>query len=221
MHMKTGKSTQDVEIGSPHSSIVEESDGSLCFSDAEDEPWRSSSGSNYYERRSSSASSHHLSGTLEFCRNSCISNSSMEVDLECVISEVEQNVQKHERDCRICHLSLEIYSHESGIPIVLGCSCKDDLAAAHKQCAETWFRIKGNKTCEICGSAAKNVPGNSEAVSVEHPNERSSSTAMAAAPPQAETSRPFWHGHNFLKFLLACMVFAFVISWFFHFNLPG
>ncbi|KAL4386351.1 hypothetical protein GQ457_09G030190 [Hibiscus cannabinus] len=35
--------------------------------------------------------------------------------------------------------------------------CKDDLAAAHKHCAEAWFKIKGNRTCEICGSTARNV----------------------------------------------------------------
>ncbi|KAL0333238.1 UNVERIFIED_CONTAM: hypothetical protein Sangu_1480000 [Sesamum angustifolium] len=50
-----------------------------------------------------------------------------------------------ERDCRICHLSLVSSSPGSGVAIELGCSCKDDLAAAHKHCAETWFKIKGNK----------------------------------------------------------------------------
>ncbi|GFQ08877.1 hypothetical protein PHJA_003031700 [Phtheirospermum japonicum] len=49
-------------------------------------------------------------------------------------------------DCRICYLSLDITNNQdSGIPIELGCSCKDDLATAHKQCAEAWFKIKGNK----------------------------------------------------------------------------
>nr|CAD1817681.1 unnamed protein product [Ananas comosus var. bracteatus] len=64
-----------------------------------------------------------------------------------------------ERDCRICHLGLESASPESGLAIELGCSCKDDLGAAHRQCAETWFKIRGNKTCEICGTIARNVVG--------------------------------------------------------------
>lgn len=57
------------------------------------------------------------------------------------------HLSKIERDCRICHLSLDLTNPESenGIPIELGCSCKDDLAAAHKHCAEAWFKIKGNK----------------------------------------------------------------------------
>jgi hypothetical protein len=42
-------------------------------------------------------------------------------------------------------MGLESESHESGPPIELGCSCKEDLAAAHKNCAEAWFKIKGNR----------------------------------------------------------------------------
>uniref|UniRef100_M8BH33 Uncharacterized protein n=1 Tax=Aegilops tauschii TaxID=37682 RepID=M8BH33_AEGTA len=34
---------------------------------------------------------------------------------------------------------------ESGAGITLGCSCKGDLSYSHKQCAETWFKIRGNK----------------------------------------------------------------------------
>lgn len=74
-------------------------------------------------------------------RESSVSEGSVEVDLE----EVKMHVVKVERDCRICHLSLDATNQESGIPIELGCSCKADLAAAHKQCAEAWFKIKGNK----------------------------------------------------------------------------
>jgi hypothetical protein len=40
---------------------------------------------------------------------------------------------------------MDMTNHESGIPMELGCSCKEDLAAAHKHCAEAWFKIKGNK----------------------------------------------------------------------------
>ena len=64
-------------------------------------------------------------------------------DLEC--GEEKAHLEREERDCRICHLSLDAANHETGIPIELGCSCKDDLAAAHKHCAEAWFKIKGNK----------------------------------------------------------------------------
>ncbi|CAH1430658.1 unnamed protein product [Lactuca virosa] len=131
---------------------------------------------------------------------------------------------KIEKDCRICHLSLDVNNQESGngIPIELGCSCKDDLAAAHKQCAETWFKIKGNRTCEICGSTAKNVAGVDEAEPIDQWSETNGSTPSRAAAPMATSeTRNFWQGHRFLNFLLASMVFAFVISWLFHFNVPS
>nr|ACG30423.1 hypothetical protein [Zea mays] len=49
--------------------------------------------------------------------------------------------------CRICHLGPE--DDESAVPgsevMLLGCGCKDELGAAHRQCAEAWFRIKGDR----------------------------------------------------------------------------
>lgn len=74
------------------------------------------------------------------------------------------------------------------------------------------------RTCEICGSTAKNVAGAGEIELVEHSSETSSNIA---APRQPTETRSFWQGHRFLNFLLACMIFAFVISWLFHFNVPG
>ncbi|KAL6534334.1 hypothetical protein OROHE_013259 [Orobanche hederae] len=149
------------------------------------------------------------------------------VDLESG-EEGKASMRNLERDCRICHLSLISSSpgfDGSGIAIELGCSCKDDLAAAHKHCAETWFKIKGNKTCEICNSLARNVIGPNEIEVVQQASETSSfmgvaNTSIGLAPPAAET-RTCLNGHRFLNFLLACMVFAFVISWLFHFNIPS
>lgn len=198
-------------IDKPHVLVdVEEEDrGHRRRSDA------SSDGSDEEERCSSESASEIVE------RESSVSESS--VDLECEVAEVKMHVAKVERDCRICHLSMDATNHESGIPIELGCSCKADLAAAHKQCAEAWFKIKGNKTCEICGSTARNVAGVTEAELVEQWSE-TNDTAMAtsaAVPVQTAESRNFWQGHRFLNFLLACMVFAFVISWLFHFNVPS
>ncbi|XP_060176458.1 uncharacterized protein LOC132606829 [Lycium barbarum] len=128
-----------------------------------------------------------------------------------------------ERDCRICHLSLVDIGVESGVAIELGCSCKDDLAAAHKHCAETWFKIKGNKTCEICNSIARNVVGPTDIESAQQTNETNAlaTNAAAAQVSASSESRTCLNGHRFLNFLLACMVFAFVISWLFHFNIPS
>lgn len=156
------------------------------------------------------------------------SDAAESVDLELGVVEtkavVDSGTRKKKRDCRICQLSMDFANHEeSEVPIELGCSCKDDLAACHKHCAEAWFKIKGNKTCEICGSLASNVGSANEAELMEHWNEGSDPVAAAAAstPAHPLDTRRFWHGHRFLNFLLACMVFAFVISWLFHFNVPS
>ncbi|KAH6769148.1 RING/FYVE/PHD zinc finger superfamily protein [Perilla frutescens var. frutescens] len=155
-------------------------------------------------------------------RESNVSDCSVEIlDLESGVDESTLHLARNVKDCRICHLSMDATNQDSGIPIELGCSCKDDLAAAHKQCAEAWFKIKGNKICEICGSMAQNVVGISEAELMEQWNEANDAAATATTRAPLIESRNFWQGHRFLNFLLACMVFAFVISWLFHFNVPS
>ncbi|EOA21552.1 hypothetical protein CARUB_v10001959mg [Capsella rubella] len=156
-------------------------------------------------------------------RRSNASVCSVEVDLELGLPEDVVHLSQSERDCRICHMSLDAANLESGVPIELGCSCKADLAAAHKHCAETWFKIKGNKICEVCGSIAGNVVGIVEVESEECLNEENGvvNPALRTAGPRLAEARSFWQGHRFLNFLLACMVFAFVISWLFHFNVPS
>ncbi|CAA3030780.1 E3 ubiquitin- ligase MARCH8 [Olea europaea subsp. europaea] len=157
-------------------------------------------------------------------RESNVSECSVEVevvDLKDGPPEIRMHLFKIIRDCRICHLSLDAANQDSGLPIELGCSCKGDLAAAHNQCAEAWFKIKGNKTCEICGSIARNVSGVNEVELMEQWNEANDNAATATTSASQTASRNFWQGHRFLNFLLACMVFAFVISWLFHFNVPS
>ncbi|KAL6980629.1 hypothetical protein U1Q18_022268 [Sarracenia purpurea var. burkii] len=219
--------------GRPHSTAVSNggSDNpSSTSSNADGRSWHSpfssaasaaASPSNEQER-SSCLSATEIVGVSDKRRESSGLECSVEADLEAGEAEVKVHLTKSERDCRICHLSLDASNQESGIPIELGCSCKDDLAAAHKHCAEAWFNIKGNKTCEICGSTARNVAGSNEAELLEQwngANDAAAATTVAPVPP-AET-RNFWQGHRFLNFVLACMVFAFVISWLFHFNVPA
>ncbi|CAN7037368.1 hypothetical protein BRARA_B00190 [Brassica rapa] len=158
-------------------------------------------------------------------RRSNVSVCSVEVDLELGLPEkaVVHLLSEDEKDCRICHMSLDSVNLESGVPIELGCSCKNDLAAAHKHCAETWFKIKGNKICEVCGSIAGNVIGTVEPETEISRSEVNGTMtqAMRTSGPRLVEARSFWQGHRFLNFLLACMVFAFVISWLFHFNVPS
>ncbi|CAO1942279.1 unnamed protein product [Urochloa humidicola] len=207
---------------------LDEDEGSQRFSDAVDRSWHSHSrqGSALEGCVSTPASvgcgaSAGGGDSAERPRKSCVSECSLDdvVDLEAGLAEITKaSPDKAERNCRICHLGLDSAATESGAGMVLGCSCKDDLSRAHKQCAETWFKIRGNKICEICGSTACNVAGFTDMDFIEQWNESSNTTAAQATGTEP---RRFWQGHRFLNFLLACMVFAFVISWLFHFNVPG
>lgn len=213
-------------------SSAEEEDESECFSDAEDGDGSGSCRSQFYSTTGGSydefsfACASDREATASGARGPS-SGSERSAEIEVVEREGKVHLGKaereRERDCRICHLGLESNSHESGVAIELGCACKDDLAAAHKNCAETWFKIKGNKTCEICQSIAHNVSGASEIEATEQLNETHSAMAVSAvlAPIPTSETRSFWHGHRLLNFLLACMVFAFVISWLFHFRMPS
>ncbi|KAI4331690.1 hypothetical protein MLD38_029849 [Melastoma candidum] len=208
-------------------------DGSVSFSDADVgscySHYYSTAGGSYDEYSFGCMSDGDITGGSVSRRawSAAASECSVEVEEdEGGVIEVKVHLAKVERekDCRICHLGLESNSQESGVPIELGCSCKDDLGAAHKNCAETWFKIRGNKICEICNSVARNVVGANEVESAEQfSNEVENAVASTAvtAPTAPSERRYFWQGHRFLNFLLACMIFAFVISWLFHFNVPS
>ncbi|CAM0955246.1 unnamed protein product [Alopecurus aequalis] len=217
--------------------VDDDGEDSQYFTDAEDRSWPSHSrqeSAAYEDCISRCASARESScggdsdgdiqaaggGGEHFRKSSCVSECSLDdVDLEAGLAEIiKGSPEKAEMNCRICHLGLESAAADSGAGITLGCSCKGDLSYSHKQCAETWFKIRGNKTCEICSSTACNVVGFGDSDVTEQWNESNNTAAVQALP--VETQR-FWQGHRFLNFLLACMVFAFVISWLFHFNVPG
>ncbi|XAR68877.1 hypothetical protein NMG60_11000281 [Bertholletia excelsa] len=200
---------------------------SICFSDADE----GSCYSQFYSIADGSHDDYGFSGAsdiengvvLESRKVSSAAESECSVVIERGVGETKVHLERVERDCRICHLSLESSNPESGIAIELGCSCKDDLAAAHKNCAEAWFKIKGNKTCEICNSVARNVlgPNGIEPLQQTNENNVTSGNSVPAPTHSAIETRSCLNGHRLVNFLLACMVIAFVISWLFHFNIPS
>ncbi|KAI4372011.1 hypothetical protein MLD38_010299 [Melastoma candidum] len=139
-----------------------------------------------------------------------------------------------EKICRICHLSSE-QALDSNMPkvvaagkisraasfgaelILLGCGCKDDLGTAHRHCAEAWFKLKGNRFCEICGESAKHVSGVGDSRFMEegHDERGIASTSMSLSERGADC----WRRQPFCNFLMACLVMAFVLPCFFRANL--
>ncbi|MCO5611650.1 hypothetical protein L7F22_065904 [Adiantum nelumboides] len=66
----------------------------------------------------------------------------------------EKELPEEEAVCRICMLELE----EGNETFKMKCSCKGELALAHKDCAMKWFSVKGNNLCDICNSVVSNLP---------------------------------------------------------------
>lgn len=131
--------------------------------------------------------------------------------------EEEENDDEEEEEggesCRVCHLSVHSNSM-AGEAMELGCDCKDDLAMAHRHCAEAWFKIKGNRTCEICGSIAQNVEGMENDTFMDHWNEREANTSTPNEPPtRCLQSQPL------CNILLACMLLSFILPWLFRVSL--
>ncbi|XWS12497.1 hypothetical protein CRYUN_Cryun37aG0094200 [Craigia yunnanensis] len=129
-----------------------------------------------------------------------------------------------ERVCRICHLnseqSLESTDSMSTTAaamdlIQLGCGCKDELGIAHSHCAEAWFKLKGNRMCEICGQTAKNITGVRDNGFIEDWHDQGSTTGVSSS----DRGVGCWHGQPFCNFLMVCLIIAFVLPWFFRVNM--
>ncbi|XP_022723731.1 uncharacterized protein LOC111280519 [Durio zibethinus] len=130
-----------------------------------------------------------------------------------------------ERVCRICHLNSEqslestdsVSTTAASMDLIqLGCGCKDELGIAHSHCAEAWFKVKGNRMCEICGQTAKNITGVRHNGFIENwHNQGSTSGGVRSSDRGARC----WRGQPFCNFLMACLVIAFILPWFFRVNL--
>lgn len=118
-----------------------------------------------------------------------------------------------EKMCRICHLSPDQAEDASEL-IQLGCGCKDELGIAHRRCAEAWFKLKGNRYCEICGANAKNITGEEDSRFMEAWHDRRALSSRNSSQRSA-----CWRRQFFCNFLMACLVIAFVLSWFFRVNI--
>ncbi|KAF3789805.1 hypothetical protein EJ110_NYTH17700, partial [Nymphaea thermarum] len=118
----------------------------------------------------------------------------------------DEEIPEDEAVCRICLIEL---SEVDGNPLKLECSCKGDLALAHEECAVKWFRIRGNKLCDICGQEVQNLPVTLLRVqsSVEN-NSRQQQTSGAAQTSELQGHR-HWHEMTILVLISTLSYFCF------------
>ncbi|WOG94480.1 hypothetical protein DCAR_0313776 [Daucus carota subsp. sativus] len=208
---------------------VDDDERSTCTSEAEEGSCHTQFYSNSGGSIDSRNSDFEIDEVLDTRRVPSVVGSDCSIDIGNECDDVSETL---ERGCRICHLSFQVHGSdvESGITIELGCSCRNDLAAAHQHCAETWFKIKGNRICEICNAIARNVVVPSDIVSTQQIAELSTYSTNADPVPAASTSATnspstsetltFFIGHQLVNILLSCVVSVFFLSWLFHFHMP-
>ncbi|XP_052476436.1 uncharacterized protein LOC105797633 [Gossypium raimondii] len=103
--------------------------------------------------------------------------------------------------CRICHLNSEQSLHITSTTAVameliqIGCGCKDELGIAHSHCAEAWFKLKGNRLCEICGQTAGNITGVKDNGFIENWHHQGSTTVSVRTSDQG---RDHWRGQPYV-----------------------
>ncbi|KAK9691366.1 hypothetical protein RND81_09G192600 [Saponaria officinalis] len=116
--------------------------------------------------------------------------------------EASEDIPEEEAVCRICLVELS----EGGDALKLECSCKGELALAHKECAVKWFTIKGNKICDVCQQDVKNLPVTLLRVQ-SRPMQRRSSTIQEQAEA---TSYRVWQDIPILVILSMLAYFCFL-----------
>ncbi|XP_022870737.1 uncharacterized protein LOC111389976 [Olea europaea var. sylvestris] len=119
---------------------------------------------------------------------------------------------KAEKVCRIYHFGNEKTSSGNSEVISLGCDCKGELGFSHRHCAETSFGQRDNRLCEICGKTV-NITSNLEDTSIfmmERNEMRLISTTLDTSRESCSPCKK-----SLCNFLMACLVLAFVLPWFF------
>lgn len=211
--------------------VREEDDGNSSVTDLEKKVSSDSnltpdpcSVSDSLELKIESADEEKNAGDLKESKTSCV------IDLDLTPKEEEhEKIGEYsggERVCRICHLnsdqSNEMMTTRAGL-IELGCGCKDELGIAHGHCAESWFKIRGIRQCEICGETAKNVMGVGDYRFMEAWNQAGAQGGEGGGGSNAGgvsdgSDRGCCGRQPFCNFLMGCLVIAFVLPWFFRVN---
>jgi hypothetical protein len=93
--------------------------------------------------------------------------------------KADQEISEEQAVCRIC---MDDLTEEYGETLKMECSCRGEMALAHRECALKWFSIKGNRTCDVCGREVSNLP----VTVVRLPNESTGSSRVTGQQPVSQ-----------------------------------
>jgi hypothetical protein len=97
-------------------------------------------------------------------------------------TKADQEISEEQAVCRIC---MDDLTEEYGETLKMECSCRGEMALAHRECALKWFSIKGNRTCDVCGREVSNLP----VTVVRLPNESTGSSRVTGQQPVSQDLR--------------------------------
>ncbi|XP_062217870.1 uncharacterized protein LOC133918154 [Phragmites australis] len=135
-----------------------------------------------------------------------------------------EDIAAEEAVCRICMVALSERADTTGTGregeavLKLECSCKGELALAHRGCAIKWFSIKGNGTCDVCSQEVLNLPVTLRRLH-DHPSTQVQATQQQQQQQADSTSGSgsssrgryrVWHGTPILVIISMLAYFCFL-----------
>ncbi|CAO2813267.1 unnamed protein product [Amaranthus hypochondriacus] len=129
-----------------------------------------------------------------------------------------RNEEDKEKVCRICQLSSDHLPAGTGNLnlVLLGCACRGELGISHYNCALLWFQLKGNRTCEICGKAAKNIAGIEDTGFRAYGTDIGIITSAEITRMRTYETQEHQCTKSLCNFILAAIVLAFLLPWALH-----
>ncbi|CAM6032419.1 unnamed protein product [Sphagnum compactum] len=117
--------------------------------------------------------------------------------------KADQEISEEQAVCRIC---MDDLTEEYGETLKMECSCRGEMALAHRECALKWFSIKGNRTCDVCGREVSNLP----VTVVRLPNESAGSSRVTGQQPVSQDLGRLWQDVPVLVMISMLAYFCFL-----------
>ncbi|CAK9276652.1 unnamed protein product [Sphagnum jensenii] len=143
-------------------------------------------------------------GTTVLVRPATDGSSTTTKKEDCLTTQTaDREISEEQAVCRIC---MDDLTEEYGETLKMECSCRGEMALAHRECALKWFSIKGNRTCDVCGREVSNLP----VTVVRLPNESTGSSRVTGQQPVSQDLGRLWQDVPVLVMISMLAYFCFL-----------